>query len=621
MKYKLKFTKYIAIAAATFVGCEFTAYAANPPVNPRYAMFNQQEVILVADLAIGRIHDIRPEGIGGRLDGVMLAVPHLNHPTFEPQIIDWAEALYNIAPAKTRAILLSEIHGIDPNYDEEYLPLPQQQQVNAPQPAHAQAPQQARQPQAAPAVQVVGNQQARQEMRQGAGPNARQENNNANVQLQGVQAQAGRVQNAQGQDIQEPVAANVAQVSSVKQIIHRVGDNIIANPEKAVKMAETKDQIGANMSETRTTDSVTDEVVANKSPQEQALLFVTSVQQLPTETRKELLNVVAKQYTEIIDIDEIALQAVEGNISSRLDNVNLGNVSAVPVGVSSGDDERKIVHGVWVSGLYGASKNSKKGSAYDGKVFGPTIGVDFNLGDEVIIGAAYSYALSNFKYKNKYEQKIDAKSHVFSLYSQAQISDNILWNNLLSFSTTGVTRKSSRPITANINKQSTGKFNSKAYSLETILGYSLPVADKLSLVPNAGLRVGKYESEAYTEKGLGVQNVHVDSSSNTAVTGIIGVKALWRQQITLDTAVNPAINLSIENYFNNKEKKAKAKFVWMGDYFQSEAGTHKAAKIGYNLGASLLTTSNNIELLAAYNCHLRTKYQSHQGYIRLKLLF
>jgi len=93
------------------------------------------------------------------------------------------------------------------------------------------------------------------------------------------------------------------------------------------------------------------------------------------------------------------------------------------------------------------------------------------------------------------------------------------------------------------------------------------------------------------------------------------------KQISEDTKVMPGLHGSIENYLNNKQKKVKAKFAWSDKYLENDASDGKLGKIGYNIGASILTKHKNLELLATYNLNLRKKYQSHQGSLKLKLLF
>jgi len=403
------------------------------------------------------------------------------------------------------------------------------------------------------------------------------------------------------------------------KIISKVADNIILNQSNALMVIKELEMYDAKFTEQEIQNTLDDQVTEQKTNQEKAVLFAISLHQLPEETRGETVNNIVKKATEQIVVEKEVTEAVEGNINNRLDNIGF-----IPIGVASGDDDKKMPKSIWISGLYRTSKQgkSKNTAVYKGNVFGPTFGIDLNINDNTIIGIAYSYILGNFKHTNQsYGKKTDAKSHVLSLYSQAQIGDNLLWNNIFSLSASKVTRKSPRPISQNIYRTAVGKLTSNSYSLETILGYKIPTHTGFVILPNIGMRISQYKDNAYNEKGVGVQNISVASRSNTSIVGILGGKLMIRRQISEDTEIIPVIQTSVEKYFNNKESKVKAKFAWMNDYFQSESGQGKAAKIGYNIGASLLTLHNNVELLAAYNCHLRKKYQSHQGYLKIKLLF
>lgn len=403
------------------------------------------------------------------------------------------------------------------------------------------------------------------------------------------------------------------------EVISKAADAIILNQNNAAIIIKQLEKNGIKFTDQEVQNALDDQVITLKSNQEKAILFAISLQQLPKKTRKEAIDNIVKNATEQIIVENEVIQAVEENINNRLDNIRF-----LPNNFAAGDDDNKMPKSFWLSGLYGTSQQNKSKNTvgYKGNVFGPTVGFDLNINDNTIIGAAYSYILSNFKHANQsYGKKTSAQSHVLSLYTQAQIGDNLLWNNIFSLGTSNVTGKSSRPISQDNYRIAIGKLTNKAYSLETILGYKVPTNNDLIILANIGMRIGQYRDDAYTEEGAGVQNVYVASRTDTSVVGILGSKLMVRRQVSEETEIIPAINASIENNFNSKKSKVKAKFAWMNDYFQSESNRGKVAKISYNIGTSLLTRHKNIELLAAYNCNLRNKYQSHQGYLKFKLLF
>jgi outer membrane autotransporter protein len=299
----------------------------------------------------------------------------------------------------------------------------------------------------------------------------------------------------------------------------------------------------------------------------------------------------------------------------------LDNVRFAKVGVASGDDNRKI--GVWLSGLYGINKKAKSNSdnGYNGRVVGPTIGKDYDINEDNLIGVAYSYVLGNIKYNKSHGEKIESKNHVLSLYNQSMLSDDLLWNNIFSLSAGNVTKKNAHQISPGVYRIATGNYNTKAFSFESILSYKFGLNNNMMIMPNIGIRAVHYANSSYKEKGAGVQNLHVGYGSGKSFAGIIGAKFMMEHKLSEDILITPSLKFSVENNFINKDTKIKSKFIWMNDYFQSEASEEKPVKLAYNIGAGIMAQHKNTELLLSYNCHLHKKYQSHQGYLRVKLSF
>jgi len=85
----------------------------------------------------------------------------------------------------------------------------------------------------------------------------------------------------------------------------------------------------------------------------------------------------------------------------------------------------------------------------------------------------------------------------------------------------------------------------------------------------------------------------------------------------------PSLHGALEANFNNKKQKVQAKFVWMDNNFDSAASTGaKPARVAFNLGGGVMAKQGNVEVSAAYNFNANAKkYRSHQGSVKLKLLF
>ncbi|MGX6960946.1 MAG: autotransporter outer membrane beta-barrel domain-containing protein [Rickettsia endosymbiont of Pentastiridius leporinus] len=249
---------------------------------------------------------------------------------------------------------------------------------------------------------------------------------------------------------------------------------------------------------------------------------------------------------------------------------------------------------------------------YD-RLYQGTIGGDLHIDENNLVSIAYSRMNSNFDFKGGDNLKAD--SDVVSLYAQQQFNGGLLLQEIFSASNSKVIKKDKR-----FGKIAQGKYTSKAYSAEGNVGYQFRALDSINLIPNIGVRYNSYKDDAYTETGAGVGNMNVAAKSGSLVTGIAGVKMTAPKLLSNDTQIVPGLHASVENSFTNNQSKVKAGFIWADNYFEDNA-TAKTSKVGYNVGASLLTAHKNVEVLATYNCNLRSKYTSHQGSLKLKIMF
>jgi outer membrane autotransporter protein len=251
-------------------------------------------------------------------------------------------------------------------------------------------------------------------------------------------------------------------------------------------------------------------------------------------------------------------------------------------------------------------------------LYGGSVGADFEFGESIILGGAYSNVSSDFKYDgtNKNGNKTDVKSHVFSIYAQTSLTSDIAWHNIVSLSKSDLEGKRN----AEGNSVASSKSKSEGLSFETNLGYKL-VQDDIMLVPNIGLRYGYFKDKGYTETGAGVHNITQSASSSKILTGTLGAKVMWNTKVG-DASFSPYLQGSIDHNFSHQGGKVNAKFVWMENYFASKAETgNKPEKTAYNIGAGALMKQGNVELSLGYNLNLAKKYQAHQGTVKLKLSF
>jgi outer membrane autotransporter protein len=256
-----------------------------------------------------------------------------------------------------------------------------------------------------------------------------------------------------------------------------------------------------------------------------------------------------------------------------------------------GEDYHVITKkGLWVAGTFGSStQDAYKGNpSYKGTVSGGTIGGELYIGENNLIGITYSRMNSDFKFKgSSIGDKLSAESDIISLYGQQQFGNGFLLQEIFSASNSKIDTKNLRQVGPNSYKTASGKYTSKAYGFEGNIGYQFAAVDGINLMPNIGIRYNTYNN-AYTETGTGVNNMYIAGKSGNLTTGIVGIKLAAPKRLSNDTQIVPGLHASVENSFNNKQPKVKARFTWADNYFENTTSS-STPKVGYNVGASLLT--------------------------------
>ena len=416
-------------------------------------------------------------------------------------------------------------------------------------------------------------------------------------------------------EVAAPVIADIKNVVSAVQQLEDLG--IKFTPEE-VKYAENDTNVKLNTQEANVVllvAAIMEHVNNNMSPEKGAKTM--NVTQVVEEIKKN-----AEQQAQVTTE---AAAAVGDAVNIRIENISVSApiyVASLGAGVAAGDEDTPAMKkGVWVSGLYGVSKQgaTKTAKGYAGNTGGATIGFDLEPTDSSLIGIAYSNVNSHFKYKGGKGDKVSANSHMVSIYGQQQLGERFLLQGIVSGGKSKIQTKVSKLLTS---KLASGKLSNSSLSLDTSLSYKIATEAGLVLLPSVGIKYANYKDGAYNETGTGIHNVTMKAKTNSALTGIFGIKALMAKAISVDTQVMPGINASVESYFKNKQQKVKAKLAWMDSYFENTADSgSKGPKVGYNVGASVLIKHKNIEVSPSYNMHMHKKYQSHQGSLKLKVSF
>ncbi|HJD56078.1 MAG TPA: autotransporter domain-containing protein, partial [Rickettsia endosymbiont of Pyrocoelia pectoralis] len=286
--------------------------------------------------------------------------------------------------------------------------------------------------------------------------------------------------------------------------------------------------------------------------------------------------------------------------------------------VAAGDKDEKVLDkGIWFAGIYGTNKQGvqKEFIGYKGRTSGGTVGFDVgfeNVND--MLGIAYTKLDSKFKSTGN-SLNTDVDSHIVALYGQKELPKNFMFQSMFAYNHNIVKSKINR-----LGTIASGKYKNNNYNFDGLLNYNYLFNSSISLIPNIGIKYGYSKDGQYQESNIGIQSLNVAAKKHNLWSSVLGGKiALAPQKIYKDISITPSLQASVENYFHNKSKKLHTKVKWKDKEINETVALPKQPKVGYNIGAGVLTEKGNVSILLEYNCHLQKKYQSHQGFVKLKI--
>ncbi|WP_425361177.1 autotransporter outer membrane beta-barrel domain-containing protein [Candidatus Tisiphia endosymbiont of Stenodema calcarata] len=327
--------------------------------------------------------------------------------------------------------------------------------------------------------------------------------------------------------------------------------------------------------------------------------------------QKETVRNIALALNEIIILSH---EFANSSIDLRLSDLkHLNNLSP-----PAADDEDDIVpKNVWVSGTIGITKYNRKCllSSYTGRTSAATIGGDLELPNGSIIGGAYNYVLSNFKYKNRTE-KFTAHTHVIFMYGQTNLSEKLILQGFLSLASGNVSAK--LPVQ---NQLAKAKFANSSYSSKLVVAYKSKVGKAL-IIPHIGLKYGGQDIAGY-EASFERQSLSVAATNSRRSSGLIGFEVIMPMKISDTTQVIPRLHMEVEKFLHNKQQKLHMQVMSYPSSSREEILLlEKPTKYNYKIGGTITIKRGATEIMAVYNyLASNNKYSSHQGSLKLKLSF
>ncbi|WP_341758970.1 autotransporter domain-containing protein [Candidatus Tisiphia endosymbiont of Ptychoptera albimana] len=329
---------------------------------------------------------------------------------------------------------------------------------------------------------------------------------------------------------------------------------------------------------------------------------VKALEQQTVEVQKQVTSATINSVASVFDF-------IEQSVQSRFHQLDLA-------ALASGDEDNIVSKNVWVSGTIGVAKYEGGNilSRYTGRTRAATIGGDIELQGGSIIGGAYNYVISNFKYKNRTD-KVAAHAHVISIYGQTNLSDKLILQGVFSFALGNVSAKI--PVQ---NQMAKAKFDNTSYSSKIVVAHKSQFG-KVLITPNIGLKHGGYNIAGYNER-FEAQSLSVAATNDRRASGIIGFEAVIPIKISDTTQVIPGLHMEGERFLHNKQQKVRMQITSGSNKREEVLLLEKPAKYNYKVGGTITIKRGVTEIMVVYDyLASNNKYSSHQGSIKLRVSF
>ncbi len=299
-------------------------------------------------------------------------------------------------------------------------------------------------------------------------------------------------------------------------------------------------------------------------------------------------------------------------VSSRISQLSGYNT---PIGLASGDAENtkagwieflgSKIHQGNASGLDGYSANSQ----------GTIIGFDKKLENDVIVGIAGLYSNSSIKSTSSLK-RTDISSYQLNLYASSGYK-NLFINAVVG---AGLNRYSSHRHISGVSANAAAKYSGHNYVARFETGAHYKIKNDFILTPIVMLTAARNSINSFEESGADTLNLNVKNDVTNFLEGRVGLGLSKRYNLTSYNSLVPYLSLSYGYDFIGDRQKAVANFAGQSATFSSSAA--RIAQGSTKIGAGLkLYNTKDASLSVGYELDHRSKYHSHNGFLRLKYGF
>jgi outer membrane autotransporter protein len=380
--------------------------------------------------------------------------------------------------------------------------------------------------------------------------------------------------------------------------------NLTPNSAETQEILKTQAEILAKLSQLD--DKLSRADFAKKIDELKALKDTLFVDASKTKTLSELTPV-QKPDTITTDTLSASADAITGVVDNRLHGFTAA-------GVASGDFLQSF--GGWVKGLYTKAEQKAHGltTGYKLDQSGATIG--FDAGDDIKIGAAYSFTKSRVTAKG-ISAKENINSHIGTIYGLATINDQFFTSGQGSYGISNI--KKSRNTADTNNNVASAKTKGNVASGKLEFGYDYNLENSaLHFVPSVGVAHNSVSVKGYKETGSGL-NRKIGKRTTSRTSALLGV--MTKYEVNMGSfALLPEIHVNVDYALSSKNADTKITVIDGLDPLVTPST--KLTKMKYTVGTSVkLIQSKAFNAGVGYDLGLAKKFMSHTGSINVRAEF
>lgn len=314
--------------------------------------------------------------------------------------------------------------------------------------------------------------------------------------------------------------------------------------------------------------------------------------------------------------------AASGTTATRLAMLRTGDQyanasNAMVSGFSTGDSSHALSNSVWVKpfGSDGDQDDVGDIAGFETSTVGIAAGIDTEVSKGMRVGGAVSYAQTDVDGRGAGSSKLDVDSLQVTLYG-GYTSNDFYIDGSLGYAENET--DSTRGIRFGILDR-TAKASYDSNQIMANLGVGMPInLGGAYLTPNAGFNYTIVSTDTYTETGAGNLNLTVAPDDAEMMIGSIGAKLHSKIEHTSYTII-PEVHANARYDFEGDKAKATASFTGGGASFVAEGAEFE--QFGYNIGAGLSVTQEQLTLGVSYDLEKKDDFVGHSATVQGRVKF